>query len=208
MADLSDESSDLPRTISLLVKRKRAPVATDPPRNSQPDSSGEADKLAAIIQLRLGWTGFARPPVGDSTIARARYAAMLCLEAGETPKLNLLNARRFLSASAHECLVEDPVLFDPSGSCPFAAADRTYLPGSPKPPGGRLRAPTLTNFASLLTITYHERPLNSLKIPYSTPIRYILKPVPLSSEVGTSTFCIRLEHGQDLAMPPVSSPVR
>jgi len=156
---------------------------------------------------RLGWTGFARPPVGDSTIAHARYAAMLCLEAGETPKLNLLNARCFLSASAHECLVEDPVLSippDPARSPLLTVLTCRVLPRNP----GRLRAPRLTNFASPLTITYHQRPRNSLKIPYSTPIRYILKPVPLSSEVGTSTFCIRLEHGQDLAMPPVSSPVR
>ena len=132
-------------------------MTTDPPRNNQPDSSGEADKLAAIIQLRLGWTGFARPPVGDSTSANTRYVAMLCLEAGETPKLKLLNARCFLSASAHECLVEDPVLSippDPARSPLLTVLICRVLPSNP----GRLRPPRLTNFASLLTITYHERP--------------------------------------------------
>jgi len=87
---------------------------------------------------------------------------MLCLEAGETPKLKLLNARCFLSASAHECLVEDPVLSippDPARLPLLTVLICRVLPSHP----GRLRAPRLSNFASLLTITYHERPLISQK---------------------------------------------
>ena len=66
-------------------KRKRAPEATDPRGITSQTHPVKLDKLAAVIQLRLGWAGFARPLVGNSTIANARYVGMLCLEAGETP---------------------------------------------------------------------------------------------------------------------------
>src|SRR6185312_3870338 len=71
---------------------------------------------------------------------------MLCLEAGETPKLNLLNSRCFLSASAHECLVENPVLSIPRD--PARSPLLTDLSAGFRQATGRLRAPRLTNFAS------------------------------------------------------------
>jgi len=131
-------------------------VATNPPRNNRPDSSGESGLASSSADVN------GNPPDLASWGSAAgfhQYAATFCFEAGGTIQTQSSVTPVPVGAPANECLVADPVLT--AVMIPFPAKltvpQTRFLPEPPAPP-----APKYENLPAYLTVTYHECPTGLL----------------------------------------------
>ena len=154
-------------------------MATNPPRNNRPDSSG-------VTGFTSGSAGDRTPPDlalwGIRGLISVRRSTYPVSRLAERPKLNLLDVRIVCDDPAYECLVADPaltillILLKPK---PIAHAH-----GVPplKPAGASCALPGI--FRRSLTFTYHECPTvgrTHFGSRSDTPKSHRLKPVSPST---------------------------